>query len=363
MANSRAGEARLHVGHVAGRSAVVSSQARSPLRLLTPRARGESVWAYTSSFGGGMVAGDCTRLNVTVDAGARCFLSTQASTKIYRNPASLPCSHETHATVREDALLILAPDPVQCFADSSYEQRQHFTLAEAANLLLVDWFSAGRTARGERWSFRRYVSRNEVRRAEESESDRELQRAVPPHPDLLPRGEGVTSSSALTESGALVGTRQDSEVVEGAQTTPEVGERFSLSPRERAGVRGKEAQLNPRSQVRKPASAKTLLLDALRLDREDGALESKYRGGALNCFATVVLLGPKLAGHARAILDWCSAQPIAPGASLVFAASPLHEGAILRFTGTSVEEVGRAIHQRISFVGELLDDDPWKRKW
>lgn len=274
MANSRAGEARLHIGHVAGRSAVVSSQARSPLRLLTPRARGESVWAYTSSFGGGMVAGDCTRLDVTVDAAARCFLSTQASTKIYRNPASLPCSHETHATIHDDALLILAPDPVQCFADSSYEQRQHFTLAETANLLLVDWFSAGRTARGERWSFRSYLSRNEILRDD-----------------------------------------------------------------------------------------KRLLIDALRLDRADGPLESKYRGGVFNCFATVVLLGPKLADHARAILDWCSAQPITPGASLVFAASPLHEGAILRFAGASVEEVGRGIHERFSFVGELLDDDPWKRKW
>src|ERR1041385_1385457 len=161
---TNAGEAQLHVGSVAGCSAVLRSRARNPLRLLTPRARGESVWVYTSSFGGGMVAGDRTRLEVTVDAGARCFLGTQASTKIYRNPARLPCSHDLVVRVGEEALLILAPDPVQCFAESSYEQRQHFALAAAANLLLVDWRSAGRTARGERWRFRRYSSRNEVER-------------------------------------------------------------------------------------------------------------------------------------------------------------------------------------------------------
>ena len=270
----KSGEARLHVGNVAGCSTVVGSQSRNPLRLLTPRARGESVWAYTSSFGGGMVAGDCTRLEIKIDSGTRCFLSTQASTKIYRNPESLPCSHETLSNLGDDALLIFAPDPVQCFADSSYEQRQRFTLAATSNLVLVDWLSAGRTARGERWNFRRYVSRNEIVR-----------------------------------------------------------------------------------------DGKKLLVDALRLDRNDGALDSKYRGGQFNCIATVVMLGPKLIEHARSGLNWCAAQAITPGASLVFAASPLHEGAILRFAGTSIEEVGKAIHARLDFIGELLEDNPWSQKW
>ena len=158
------GHGALHVASVAGRSAVVGSWARSPLRLLTPRAPGQSVWAYTSTFGGGMVAGDRTRLEVRVDAGATCFLSTQASTKIYRNPAGLPCAHELSATLEEDALLILAPDPVQCFAEARYEQRQSFYLQAQSSLVLVDWLSAGRTARGERWSFDRYFSRNEIQR-------------------------------------------------------------------------------------------------------------------------------------------------------------------------------------------------------
>jgi urease accessory protein len=160
----RLGDAALAVSLVHGLSAATTAWARSPMKLLTPRSRGESVWAYTSSFGGGMVAGDRTRLEATVDSGACCFLGTQASTKIYRNPAHLPCSHELIAKIGDDALLILAPDPVQCFADSSYEQRQRFTLSASANLLLIDWMSGGRTARGERWGFRRYLSRNEVER-------------------------------------------------------------------------------------------------------------------------------------------------------------------------------------------------------
>jgi urease accessory protein len=274
FAQRRAGDAALAVSMIHGLSAATTAWARNPFKLLMPRARGETVWAYTSSFGGGMVAGDCTRMEVSVDAGARCFLSTQASTKIYRNPEHLPCSHELTARVADDALLILAPDPVQCFAESSYEQRQHFALGPSANLVLVDWMSAGRTARGERWSFRRYASRNEV---------------------------------------------------------------------ERAG--------------------KKLLVDALRLDQQDGALDSMFRGGRFNCLATVALLGPQLAVHAKSILEWCGAEPIQPRASLVCAASPLHEGVILRVAGISVEEVGRAIQERLGFVRPLLNDDPFARKW
>lgn len=273
-AQYRAGDAALAVSMVHGLSAATTAWAHSPLKLLTPRSRGESVWAYTSSFGGGMVAGDRTRLDVTIDSGTCCFLGTQASTKIYRNPAQLPCSHELVATIGDDALLILAPDPVQCFAESSYEQRQRFTLGASASLLLVDWMSGGRTARGERWNFERYSSRN-----------------------LVLRGG---------------------------------------SP---------------------------VWFDALNLDAKDGALDSRFRGGRFNCFATVALFGPRLTPFANEILQWCSVQPIAPKADLLVAASPLREGAQLRVAGTSVEEVGHTIHGRLGFVRSLLQDDPWARKW
>jgi urease accessory protein len=147
---------------VDGQSTVTGAYAVSPLRLLTPRSRAESVWAYTSSLGGGILAGDRTSLSVRVGTGARCFLSTQATTKVYRNPASLPCAHRTQATVQKDGLLVFAPDRVQPFAGSSYDQRQEWHLADGAGLVLLDWFSSGRAARGEQWHFTRFRSRNEV---------------------------------------------------------------------------------------------------------------------------------------------------------------------------------------------------------
>lgn len=156
------GRAQLTVESVSGQSAVTSAFASTPMKLLAPRSRGQSVWAYTSSFGGGFVAGDETRLDLRIGKHARCFLGTQASTKIYRNPRALACGHVTHATVEENALLVFAPDPVQPFANSSYTQRQTFHLSTGAGLVLVDWFTSGRAARGERWAFNHFQSRNDV---------------------------------------------------------------------------------------------------------------------------------------------------------------------------------------------------------
>lgn len=158
----RPGHARLTVEMVFGESTITSARAASPLKLLTPCSRGKSVWACTSSFGGGLVAGDETRLDVHLGPGARCVIGTQASTKVYRNPNQLPCSHTTSAVVETGALLVFAPEPVQAFADSVYTQRQEFHLAAGAGLVLLDWYSSGRAARGERWAFARFQTRNDV---------------------------------------------------------------------------------------------------------------------------------------------------------------------------------------------------------
>jgi len=156
------GHATLKVEVVGQQSAVTSAVASSPLKLLIPRSHGESAWVYLSSFGGGLLAGDQNRLDVTLGAGAKCFVGTQASTKIYRNPLASPCTQRTRVIVGKDALLVMAPDSVQPFAGSDYVQSQEFHLAASAGLVLVDWYTSGRRERGECWAFRRYRSRNEI---------------------------------------------------------------------------------------------------------------------------------------------------------------------------------------------------------
>jgi urease accessory protein len=155
-------QARLEVNVVAGQSAVTSACAFNPLKLLLPRSRGPCVWAYLSSMGGGLVAGDQTSLDLCLGPKSRCFLTTQALTKVYRNPRLRPCSHRLSARLEQRSLLVFAPEPIQAFADSTYSQRQEFHLHPTAGLVLVDWLCSGRAARGERWTFKCLQSRNEI---------------------------------------------------------------------------------------------------------------------------------------------------------------------------------------------------------
>ncbi|HLH56188.1 MAG TPA: urease accessory protein UreD [Verrucomicrobiae bacterium] len=160
--NGERGRAVLQIEQIFNQSTITGSFATSPMKLLSPRSRGPCVCSYVSNFGGGLVAGDQTRLHVRVGRSARCFIGTQSSTKVYRNPQGLPCEHITTANIESDALLVFAPSPVQPFAESTYDQKQHFTLAAGAGLALLDWFTAGRSACGERWKFSHFSTRNEV---------------------------------------------------------------------------------------------------------------------------------------------------------------------------------------------------------
>ena len=105
--------------------------------------------------------GDAISLQVSVEPGAAAFLSTQASTKVYRSPRGSEA--DMRVDVGRDGLLVLVPDPVVCFASSVYHQTQRANVAEGAGLVLVDWVSSGRRASGERWMFDEYVSRTIVR--------------------------------------------------------------------------------------------------------------------------------------------------------------------------------------------------------
>jgi urease accessory protein len=139
------------------------ARATSPLRLLTPRNHGHAAWVFAATFGGGLVDGDTIRLDLTLAAGSTGLVGTQASTKVYRCPTGA-CRQDLTATVGSDALLVLVPDPVVCFADARYEQTIAVELAADASLVLVDTFTAGRSARGERWQLARYASRLAVTR-------------------------------------------------------------------------------------------------------------------------------------------------------------------------------------------------------
>ena len=157
---ARAGRGRFAVERARGRSVVSRAFATSPLRLLTPRNHGHAAWIYTSSHGGGLVDGDDIEVQASIGAGATAFLATQSATKVYRSPRGTRTALD--ADVGENALLVVAPDAVICFAGSRYRQTQRVTLGAGSGLVLLDWMTSGRRESGERWAFDEYVSRTVV---------------------------------------------------------------------------------------------------------------------------------------------------------------------------------------------------------
>ncbi|KAJ2048260.1 hypothetical protein H4S04_003944 [Coemansia sp. S16] len=147
-----------------------------PLKIIAPHAGPEladfhPAVSYLMSYGGGIVHAD--RIHVNVRVGSKCalVLLTQGSTKVFR-PQLRAASEQTYQTiiidVEPDALLFLLPDPVTCFKDAMYNQRQSVTLhGPTASVVLLDWMTSGRMSRGERWAFAKYFSVNVIKTTSE----------------------------------------------------------------------------------------------------------------------------------------------------------------------------------------------------
>lgn len=136
-----------------------------PLKLISPSpsAHQKSVLVFLLTYGGGLVGGDQVHLVVDVQPNARLSIVTQGHTKIFKSPSrNVITRQQLQVNVEAGAGICLLPDPVQPFGGSVYEQSQRFTLEEGASLCLLDWVSAGRTARGEDWDLRAWSGRNEV---------------------------------------------------------------------------------------------------------------------------------------------------------------------------------------------------------
>jgi urease accessory protein len=167
-AHSTAAEVAAGVGRIAvtrrgERSMVLEAFATSPLRLLTPSNHGHAAWIFLSGYGGGLVDGDHILLDVHVESGAAAYVASQASTKVYRSPRGT--STRTSIRVDDDALLVIAPDPVVCFRGSSCHQFLQCDLASKGAVVIVDWMTSGRRMSGERWRFTSYSSDLVVRQA------------------------------------------------------------------------------------------------------------------------------------------------------------------------------------------------------
>ena len=203
------------------RTVLHTHRAASPLKILTPKNHGHGAWAIVATFGGGLVDGDRIHLDVDLAAGTAALLGTQASTKVYRCPTST-CRQIVEARVGEGALLASVPDPVACFATARYEQTTRVALAPTASIVMLDTFTSGRAARGERWDFHRYAARLEIDRAG-APLLRDSIVLDPAHGDLRARMDRFDAYATVV----LVGPRV-APLVEAARTSPAPSRRAAI---------------------------------------------------------------------------------------------------------------------------------------
>ncbi|KAJ1547401.1 hypothetical protein HK405_005957, partial [Cladochytrium tenue] len=335
---------------------------------------------YVLNHGGGLLGGDRIALRVRLDGGCSVSLLTQGSTKVYRaRPAAVaPQSTTTMTTTttsisprlappsaqlvvaRVDAggLLCVLPDPTTLFGGAAFEQRQRVTLCgRGAGVVLLDWFTSGRRARGEAWRFAAYESA--VRIDVEDDEDEEVN-----EDDVEDGEEGEDDGEPATE-----------EADGGSESG--VGQKDG-------GVDGSRHRRHRRRQLRK----RTLFRDAWSL-RDDAQLpgsgggdsESSYawRVRPYHCFATLVLAGGRAARLARSALVAFAALPRVGGDArrrrrqqpgidddddseapprLVWTASPLvglgpttagqEYGAVVRVAGVDTWEVREFLKLRLA---------------
>jgi urease accessory protein len=102
--------------------------------------------------------------------------------------------------------------------------------------------------------------------------------------------------------------------------------------------------------------------DALLLaPRAAGELAARL--GRFDAFASLLVLGPAFARCARSILDRVGALPVAAGAPLLAAASPLDAGVIVRCAATSAEALGAFVRGAIRAAGDPLGDGAFAHRW
>lgn len=150
---------RIVAKHVDGRTVIAEAHATSPLRFLRTKFPAERTSAAVClvTFGGGLVDGDRIDTLVEVEEGATLLVFTQSTTKVFRGAAS----QSIRAKVA--GRLVLLPDPVAAFKDASYTQRVEVDLTSTGSCLLLDGFTSGRAAFGERWAMKELDVRTTIR--------------------------------------------------------------------------------------------------------------------------------------------------------------------------------------------------------
>ena len=154
---------KLNIANVRGKSRLTSCKSVSPLKVFNPQQISDFCSVVLSNYGGGFVQGDRINIKINIEENAKCFLSTQANTRIYKSQDGKVSSQIVHGRIEANGMAILLPDPVVPHAGSRFKQSQIWDLGKSSSLILVETLHPGRIGIGEEFAFHNYSSDLSIR--------------------------------------------------------------------------------------------------------------------------------------------------------------------------------------------------------
>jgi urease accessory protein len=213
-----------------GRTVLRECYAQAPLQLFRPVYPDDTGTAYLYVLNpcGGIVGGDTYRLTVTVGAGARGYLTTQAATLLYAAPTRPARQHIT-LTLERDAVLSFMPAQTIPFAHAAFHQDIVVRLGPGATVILGEILAPGRLARGEAFAYDTYTARLRV---EDAHGDVLLLDHTRLHPQRQDCSSLGLFEGSYTYLGTLYALRQ------GTACDPALAQRLHAHLADRPGLLG-----------------------------------------------------------------------------------------------------------------------------
>ena len=151
-----------------GRTVLTDVSFTAPYKIMKPFEKPDgSIQVMPLCASAGIMKGDVQEFDYQVDSGASLEILSQSFEKIHRMEGG-SAARRVQVRVAENACLSYFPQPVIPFAGSAFDSRMEIHLEDASSrLFLMDILSCGRAACGERFAYRRFASRVEIRRSGE----------------------------------------------------------------------------------------------------------------------------------------------------------------------------------------------------
>ena len=131
----------------------------APFKVMKPFQEQGRTQVMVQMASAGLMAGDRQEICVAVQEGARAEILPQAFGKIHRMEEG-EAKRQIKLSLAKNAELWYMPLPLLPFANSAFENTTEIMLADSSSrLLYADMLTCGRLAHGEKFAYRRYLSR------------------------------------------------------------------------------------------------------------------------------------------------------------------------------------------------------------